>query len=61
MMSLNIIRIEQQPRTNKYHMVISNWANKSLTINIDANDARDVIRNFNLKEIKFTDKIMFKP
>lgn len=61
MMNLNIVRIEHQPRTNKYQMVISNWANKSLTINIDANEARDVIRNFNLKEIKFIDKIMFKP
>lgn len=61
MMNLNIVRIEHQPRMYKYQMVISNWAGKVLTINIDANEARDVIRNFNLREIKFTDKIIFKP
>jgi len=61
MMNLNIVRIEHQPRMYAYQMVISNWAGKVLTINIDANEARDVIRNFNLRAIKFTDKIIFKP
>lgn len=60
MKTLNIERIEQTIRNNKYSMIIvSNYGN-TLTIPITQVEARLIIRTFNLMQTKFTDKSIYR-